>query len=263
MVMQEQPEGVEQGIRPDIQVEPVDEITQEQQSIDAELDNIEPPSPEYVPREQFDQLLRKLDQQGRHISGLESRIDRSANEIREENQRRAAQQEIALRKQTQEELLESFDDPTIQEKMRAYFSLDNQKAEADLQVRLQQSQAELEPQNPQGSSQDQWNQIFQAVQDFGVDPADKRVNYAALVDQSMTDEERRRAFFQSLRTITTAEAKQAPQQTQQRQAQTPPVAAAPASSTGFRNADEVRDAYVSDKISKDTYIDQWLNSANL
>ena len=49
MVMQEQPEGVEQGIRPDIQVEPVDEITQEQQSIDAELDNIEPPSPEYVP----------------------------------------------------------------------------------------------------------------------------------------------------------------------------------------------------------------------
>ena len=118
-----------------------------------------------------------------------------------------------------------------------------------------QKKAQERWETEQKVSQDQWNQIFQAVQDFGVDPADKRVNYAGLVDQSMTDEERRRAFFQSLRTITTAEAKQAPQQTQQRQ-QTPPVAAAPASSTGFRNADEVRDAYVSDKISKESYIDQ-------
>jgi hypothetical protein len=190
MVMQEQPEGVEEGIRPDIQVEPVDEITQEQQSIDAELDNVEPPSPEYVPRDQFDQLLRKLDQQGRHISGLESRIDKSANEIREENQRRAAQQEIALRKQTQEELLESFDDPTIQEKMRAYFSLDNQKAEAELQAYLQQSQAASQQSTPEADNQERWGQIFRAVQHFGINPSDERVNYAALVDQSMTEDQR-------------------------------------------------------------------------
>ena len=253
MVMQEQPEGVEEGIRPDIQGEPVDEITQEQQNIDAELDNIEPPGPEFVPRDQFDQLLQRMEQQSRHISGLESRIDRSANELREEQERRAAQQDLAHRKQLQEEVLDSFDDPTVQEKMRAYFSLENQQAEAQLQARLQQPSAPM--QNQQDDAQQQWSQIFRSVEDFGVDPTDNRVDYAALVDQSLPDDERRKRFFQSLRTITMAEAKQAPQQTQQRQ-QTPPVAAAPASSTGFRNADEVRDAYVSDKISKDTYIDQ-------
>ena len=234
---------------------PVDEITQEQQNIDAELDNVEPPGPEFVPRDQFDQLLQRMEQQSRHISGLESRIDRSANELREENQRRAAQQAIAIRKQTQEELLESFDDPTIQEKMRAYFSLDNQKAEAELQAYLQQSQAASQQSTPEADNQERWGQIFRAVQHFGINPSDERVNYAALVDQSMTEDQRQEAFLRSLRTIATAEAKQAPQQTQQRQ-QTPPVAAAPASSTGFRNADEVRDAYVSDRISKDTYIDQ-------
>ena len=256
MVMQEQPEGIAEGVSQDIQVEPVDEITQEQQNIDAELDNVEPPGPEFVPREQFDKLIQRMEQQSRHISGLESRIDRSANELREENQRRAAQQAVAIRKQTQEELLESFDDPTIQEKMRAYFSIENQEAEAQIQARLQANQPAQETSQDSGDLQEQWDQIFQTVQDYGVDPRDKRVDYEALVDPVLTQQDRRKRFLQSLRTITRAEAQQEPQQAQQRQTQTPPVAAAPASSTGFRNADEVRDAYVSDKISKESYIDQ-------
>ena len=128
-----------------------------------------------------------------------------------------------------------------------------------VQTLLAQQQAQApqytptETAQPQQASTNDWLlQVVEQVRDFGVDPADPRLNWKALL---AGDEQgfRRNLGELSRSGPASAGAKQ-PQQAQQRQVQRtqnnsenpPPVRGGGAS--GYRNIDDIRSAYIEDKI---------------
>ena len=128
-----------------------------------------------------------------------------------------------------------------------------------VQTLLAQQQAQApqptptETAQPQQASTDEWLvRVMEQVRDFGIDPADPRLNWQALL---AGDEQgfRRNLGELSRSGPASAGAKQ-PQQAQQRQEQRtqnnsenpPPIRGGGAS--GYRNIDDIRSAYIEDKI---------------
>ncbi|KKK47607.1 hypothetical protein LCGC14_3153480, partial [marine sediment metagenome] len=127
-----------------------------------------------------------------------------------------------------------------------------------LQMIDRQAPQSAQPEVTQPAAQppvDEWDRVRAIAQGMGVDPQDKRIDYAAFTDPNVPDDERRTRFLGSLRTIiAAAPATPAATVTQPTQTGNPPVETAAASrSNGYRNVDGVRDAYMADRIDLPEY----------
>ena len=91
---------------------------------------------------------------------------------------------------------------------------------------------------------------------MGVDPADKRIDYTILVNESITAAERQKQFLANLGSVassgTPAPAAVQPAAQAQAQAQTPQRSAGPVGN-GFRNSEDLMAAFISGTVDANKY----------
>ena len=213
--------------------------------------------PQYVTREQFDQMVNSNRQVANenqslrnHLSGLESRIDKQANAFRAQMQEQA---EAAARKQAQDvqnRILENFDDPDQRVLWQQYFETQN-AVTTPAQPYVPDDLAYQPASQPTGN---EWAEVQDFVSNMGIDPNDNRIDYTILVNQNITAKERQKQFLANLRIVASSSSGAAPQgqAAQQAPAQTPQRSAGPAG-TGYRNAEDLMDALISGKVDANKY----------
>lgn len=210
--------------------------------------------PQFVTREQFDQMMTNHQQvinenqsMKNHLSGLESRIDKQANAYRMEMQNQA---EAAARKQAadlQSRILENFDDPDQRVLWQQYFDTQNSVPAAPVAYQ----EPTYQPAQPQ--QVDQWAEVQSFVSQMGIDPADKRIDYTILVNQNITAQERQKQFLANLGSVASSSAVAATTPpVVQAQAQTPQRSVGPAG-TGYRNSEDLMDAFITGKVDATKY----------
>ena len=241
-----------------------DEVTQDQQSLDAEQGE-NAATPQYVTAEQLAAMKQEVQQLRSENRGLQGQNDKGLNAIRrdmEKNVQTLAQQQF-------ESYRNEMDKKTyldgLDEEQREIVSPLYDKINQLEQQQVQQTQPQVNGQQEQGQSnqaQQQWEQVYQVVESMGVNRNDPNLRYSAL-DQTnnLTPEERSQQFFQSIGTAIRAKggtppAQPSPQQPQTQKPSTvsPPVEqpsgkAAPT----YKNPDDVRSAYIEGKIEKAEY----------
>jgi hypothetical protein len=211
--------------------------------------------PQYVTREQFDEMMTNHRQvvnenqsMKNHLSGLESRIDKQANAYRADMQ---SQAEAAARKQAAElqaRILDNFDDPDQRVLWQQYFDTQNTASAPIAPSAYQEPVSEPAPQ--QGN--DQWADVRRFVINMDIDPADTRIDYTILVNKNITAEERQEQFLKNLSSIQRAPSGAAAQPVAQAQAQTPQRSVGP-SGNGFRNSEDLMDAFITGKVDATKY----------
>jgi len=241
-----------------------DEVTQDQQSLDAEQGE-NTATPQYVTADQLAAMKQELQQLKSENRGLQGQNDKGLNAIRrdmEKNVQTLAQQQFESYRNEMEKkaYLDGLD-----EEQREIVSPLYDKINQLEQQQVQQVQPQVNGQQEQGQStqvQQQWEQVYQVVESMGVDRNDPNLRYSAL-DQtnSLTPEERSQQFFQSIRTAIKAEGGTPPQQpsSQQRQTQKPSTVSPPVEQPSgkaaptYKNLDDVRSAYIEGKMEKAEY----------
>ena len=241
-----------------------DEVTQDQQSLDAEQGE-NTATPQYVTADQLAAMKQELQQLRSENRGLQGQNDKGLNAIRrdmEKNVQTLAQQQFESYRNEMEKkaYLDGLD-----EEQREIVSPLYDKINQLEQQQVQQVQPQVNGQQEQGQStqvQQQWEQVYQVVESMGVDRNDPNLRYSAL-DQtnSLTPEERSQQFFQSIRTAIKAEGGTPPQQpsSQQRQTQKPSTVSPPVEQPSgkaaptYKNLDDVRSAYIEGKMEKAEY----------
>ena len=241
-----------------------DEVTQDQQSLDAEQGE-NAATPQYVTAEQLAAMKQEVQQLRSENRGLQGQNDKGLNAIRrdmEKNVQTLAQQQF-------ESYRNEMDKKTyldgLDEEQREIVSPLYDKINQLEQQQVQQTQPQVNGQQEQGQSnqaQQQWEQVYQVVESMGVNRNDPNLRYSAL-DQTnnLTPEERSQQFFQSIGTAIRAKGGTPPAQPSPQQPQTqkpatvsPPVEqpsgkAAPT----YKNLDDVRSAYIEGKMEKAEY----------
>ena len=241
-----------------------DEVTQDQQSLDAEQGE-NTATPQYVTADQLAAMKQELQQLKSENRGLQGQNDKGLNAIRrdmEKNVQTLAQQQFESYRNEMEKkaYLDGLD-----EEQREIVSPLYDKINQLEQQQVQQVQPQVNGQQEQGQStqvQQQWEQVYQVVESMGVNRNDPNLRYSAL-DQtnSLTPEERSQQFFQSIRTAIKAEGGTPPQQpsSQQRQTQKPSTVSPPVEQPSgkaaptYKNLDDVRSAYIEGKMEKAEY----------
>lgn len=228
-----------------------DEIDAQQEAMDVEQ-GAEGTEPQFVPLSQFQEMQQKLErvlatqeQQGRHNQGLESRIDKGINQATRQAAEAAAMAAKLEREQTVTSLLSKVEDPDQREIFQQILAISAPPESA--------VPTAVEPAQPTPAQQNQWDGIFHMVRSLGVDPNDNRLDYQVLVDTTLPEQTRQDRFFASIRTAQTPTDPTPPaQQAPPRTGQTPPRSPG-ATGTGYRTADDVRGAYIEERIDKDEY----------
>ena len=228
-----------------------DELDQDQQSLDTEQETGSNDQP--VTNEQLQQFM---EQQNRtytnleaQVRGLHSGFNKALDGIRAEtSSRQAAQTQQANAQQLEQEIINAPEE--MQPVLRL---IQQQQAE---QLRTQQ---EAQPQQAP-SVRDAQMQALQEAQDvardFGVDPQDPIIDYRALVDETISVQERRARFFSSLGKIKEQKVQNpvAPAKTQRANNEVnPPTESGPRSPASLKSADDYRDAYISGRLNKEQY----------
>ena len=216
--------------------------------------------PQYVTREQFDQMVNSNRQVANenqslrnHLSGLESRIDKQANAFRAQMQEQA---EAAARKQAQDlqnRILENFDDPDQRVLWQQYFETQN-STPAATQSFVAQEPVYQPAQQQQGG---EWAEVQKFIRDMGLDPADKRFDYTILVNENLTATQRQEQFLANVGAVASSgsvspNAAQVSPSSTQVPAQTPQRSAGP-TGTGFRNSEDLMDAFINGKVDANKY----------
>jgi hypothetical protein len=227
-----------------------DPISQDQAALDAEQGGIA--APDYVSREDFVRMQSTYQQQ---IAGLQSKVDTGLNAIRRDTQVAAEERINAEKARVREEYYGSLREisPEQEQAQRRHDDYMDGLERERAKVTAQPTPAPVETQAAPANDQAAWEQIFGMVRDFGVDPNDPRVDYRALVDQNLTEASRRQRFMQSVRAAVTPAASAAAPTPQKPNGAaphivTPPVEGAPQRGGGYRNADDVHDAFISGNI---------------
>ena len=195
---------------------------------------------QYATVEQFQELQKLIISQ---TGGLQSKIDTGLNAIRRDAETKVAGEAARVRDQSFMQMVEEL--PYDQQQtMRALWE--------------QQKQQAL-PADPSGLSVQERADAEMFVRNSGVDPADTRINYATLIDPSLTVDQRQQRFIDSVFTLRASpqQAAAAPVEpnAQQRVAdQSPPIEGNAGTGAGLTNADAVRDAYISGRLDQATYI---------
>jgi hypothetical protein len=204
---------------------------------------------QYLTAEQVQQIVRnQTTTLQSELRGAIGKIDSGLNAIRRDTSADLDRHMQALQQRGQLAAVLS----NIPEENREWMEPLVQTLLAQQQAQAPQSMPTETAQPQQASTNDWLLQVVEQVRDFGVDPADPRLNWKALL---AGDEQ---GFRRNLGDISrsgpaSAGAKQ-PQQAQQRQGQRtqnnsenpPPVRGGGAS--GYRNIDDVRSAYIEDRI---------------
>ena len=184
----------------------------------------------------------------RQVAGLQSKVDRGLNGMREQYEQGAMQQ----RQQAMQEYAQQ-----VPEEYRAGFEyLMNENAQ--LQHQRMQSQA-AQPEAETQSASSEWEQIYAIARSMGVDPQTPGIDYQAFTDPGLNEGQRRDRFFASLRTVMASPTPQAttpePTQIQQPEVQNPPQAGTPANgvSTNLRSVDQIQRAYIEGKLATEDY----------
>ena len=191
---------------------------------------------------------KMIENQNRQVAGLQSKVDRGLNGMREQYQQGAMQQRQQAMQQYAQQVPEEY---------RAGFEyLMNENAQ------LQQQQVQSQTAEPQAETQDassEWEQIYAIARSMGVDPQTPGIDYQAFTDPGLSEGQRRDRFFSSLRTVMASPTPQAttpePTQTEQPQVQSPPQAGTPANgvSNNMRTVEQIERAYIEDKLSFEDY----------
>ena len=117
-------------------------------------------------------------------------------------------------------------------------------------------------QTPENTNNDtQWQQVYNIVRNFGLDPQDQGIQYAILSDPNMTPQQRQDAFLQNLGTVVRGGggSGQQPQQSGQQpppvqqNGVNPPIEQGGQATGTLRTPDDVRDAFITGAISTDQY----------
>ena len=191
---------------------------------------------------------KMIENQNRQVAGLQSKVDRGLNGMREQYQQGSMQQRYQAMQQYAQQVPEEY---------RAGFEyLMNENAQ------LQQQQVQSQTAEPQAETQDassEWEQIYAIARSMGVDPQTPGIDYQAFTDPGLSEGQRRDRFFSSLRTVMASPTPQAttpePTQTEQPQVQSPPQAGTPANgvSNNMRTVEQIERAYIEDKLSFEDY----------
>jgi hypothetical protein len=252
MVMEQEQDGSEQVAQ--------DPISQEQAALDGEQGG-ESVAPQYVTvdtlqKMQDDQMARFSQMVASQVGGLQGKVDKGLNAIRRDTQAESAERFKEAESRNRESFLRNIEDPDLRSQMGQYLTTQD----ANWAERAQAAAPIIESESPAPQQQDneaRWNQVFAVVQELGGDPRDPRINYNALVDETITEPTRRERFFKSLRdTLKTpppAPAAQQSDQPQGRQPVSPPIEGGERRSGGYRSREDVDRAYMSDGISRDEY----------
>ena len=189
-----------------------------------------------------------IENQTRQVAGLQSKVDRGLNGMREQYEQGAVQQRQQAMQQYAQQVPEEY---------RAGFEyLMNENAQLQ-QQRMQSQTAQPEAETQNASSE--WEQIYAIARSMGVDPQTPGIDYQAFTDPGLDEGQRRDRFFTSLRTVMASPTPQAttpePTQTQQPEVQNPPQAGTPANgvATNLRSIEQIERAYIEDKLSFDDY----------
>jgi len=208
------------------------EVDAAQQTLDAEQGN--PVAQQYATVEQIQSLEKLIISQ---TGGLQSKIDTGLNAIRRDAETRVTEQASAIRTQRVNELLSDLE-PEHQAEMK----------------RLWDEQQQAAQPAPGQLTEQERDEAQRFARNAGVDPNDTRIDYVALVDPSISVDQRQQKFIASV-----FEAK-APAQpavqtpaVQQPQTANPPVEAPAGTGNGLNNVDAVRDAYISGRLDQATY----------
>ena len=196
-----------------------------------------------------------IENQNKQVAGLQSKVDRGLNGMREQYETSARQsEELAI-----QQYLANAD---FTEQQKADF-----QALAQQNLQLKYGQNQNQPQEeiqetappPTNTAQDQWDQIYAIPRSMGIDPQTEGIDYAAFTDPGLTEEQRRNRFFASLGKVNSNGATPATpaQQTQQpvSEVQNPPQGGTPANgaSNNLRSQQQIHDAYLNNKLSTEEY----------
>jgi len=238
-----------------------DEISEAQAELDQEqgLDATGAQAP--ITMDQVNQLVsNQLQSLQREVASYRSKVDSGLDAIRRDTRSWAEQQLGDIQSQSnREQFLASLDEDQIR---LAKPLLDRIDA-----VAQQSSQAPAQPSAPPvtgNQDQGEWTRVYSLVKDFGLDPQDPAIEYAALTAPGLTPEMRQQRFAGSLAKAVAAKSKGAPAAQQQKtaaktpQTSSPPLQSGPSGSgaTSLKNPEDIRDAYISGKIDVDTYREQ-------
>ena len=221
-------------------VNPVDQV--QQQLDQAQEGAIEEPST--VSRADLDTMKANFETQLRDMQtetrGLQSRLDKDRQEAERAERTRVAEAKVAeMRVNAQ-----ALEDPA-------------QKALWDTQADLEQARInEARNAAPVAAETDPKREMErQLVRNFGVDPDNPAIDYAALSDGSIDVDARQKKFFDSLHAVK-APVAAAPAQPAQPASSvvTPPSNAAPSQqSGGFATFDDLNDAVIRGEVNSEQY----------
>jgi len=196
----------------------------------------------------------------KELNATRSHADRAVNAVRRdyetELQRRDSE---ASQSQLQQERIAYWNslDPEDQQKMGPIMAQLERLEQAQVQ---QAPQEEPQTENVPQSNED-WQNVYNIVRQFGVDPQNDGIRYAVLSDPSMTPEKRRDAFLQNLGEVARGGvgSGQQPQQSGQQpppvqqNGVNPPIEQGGQATGTLRTPDDVRDAFITGAISTDQY----------
>jgi hypothetical protein len=188
-------------------------------------------APQYVTKEDLANFERVMTAQ---IGGLQGKIDTGLNGIRRDGEAATAKQVAEARQQTFNQLLQDVP----YESQAAFKVLWEQQAAT--QVTTQQPVA--------GALTDQERvQAQNIARNFGVDPSDARIDYAALVDSTLTPDQAQQKFFTSLKTVGGPAVANVPAPAGKK-TDNPPVESPAGTGNGLNNIDAVRDAFIEGRL---------------
>ena len=237
--------------------EQTDPISQDQAALDGAG---EPPEPQYVTTEQFGNLMAQMQQQSatietmnRQQAGLQGKIDTGLNAIRRDTTAIAEQRIQEAEAQNRNVFLSGIEDPSLQAQMRSY--LENQDALAQQRVDLTRQPEPEQAAVAQGAPQqaDQMAQLREWVRSIAeMDPNTPGIDYATALRSDLDVNARHKAFMQSV----IAAGKPSIPASNQAPPPSPPVERPAAGVGGYRNASDLRSAYVEDKLTREQYVER-------
>jgi hypothetical protein len=235
----------------------VDPVEEDSASLDAEMDGQSPA--QYATSDQiavlqnlYQESLKNTQLLERSVNGLASKVDTGLNAIRRDTMAAS----LAAQQRDREAFIASLNlDDQQASQLRAQFQVQDNAQEAAIQGMVQQQPVPQQSEPAQQVAPDE--AVRRMVADEGVNPSDPRVNYAALTDTSLTDVQKLGRFYQSIEAAKVppaAPVQPAPQQAQRARVEregNPPVEPAQAQTTSFNTEDDVLNAFIEGKITKE------------
>ena len=235
-------------------------LDQDQAQLDATQEGLQP-QVENSSTEEFrtlkELILKGQEKQDRQVAGLQSKMDKGLNGMRD-------QYEISARQQEEMAIQQYVANADFTEQQKADFQA---LAQQNLQLKYGQNQDQQQQNTeetappPTNTAQDQWDQIYAIPRSMGIDPKTQGIDYAAFTDPGLTEEQRRDRFFASLGNVRSSNGTDptSPAQEQAQQpiseVQNPPQSGTPANgaSNNLRSIDQIERAYIEDKLPFDEY----------